>query len=54
MKDNTNNQSEKKINFITWEEAKEKSKKFLSNFSLKEKTNLLYGTSIKTSNRCVG
>ena len=54
MKDNTNNQPEKKINFITWDEAKEKSKKFLSNFSLKEKTNLLYGTSIKTSNRCVG
>ena len=45
---------EKKINFISWEEAKQKSKVFLSNFTLKEKTYLMYGTSIKPSNRCVG
>ena len=48
------NISEKKINFISWEEARQKSKEFLSSFTLKEKSKLMYGTSIKPSNRCVG
>ena len=48
------NNPQKKINFISWEEAKQKSKTFLSDFTLKEKLNLMYGTSIKPSNRCVG
>ena len=42
------------INFISWEEARQKAKLFLSSFSLKEKTYLMYGTSMKMSNRCVG
>jgi len=45
---------EKEKKFISWEEAKQKSKIFLSNFTFKEKTYLMYGTSIKPSNRCVG
>ena len=51
---NNDNNQEKKINFISWEEAKQKSKTFLSNFTVKEKSYLMYGTSIKPSNRCVG
>ena len=53
MKENDDKQ-EKEINFISWEEAKQKSKLFLANFSLKEKTYLMYGKSINPSNRCVG
>lgn len=48
------NNQDKNINFISWEESKQKAKTFLSNFTLKEKTHLMYGTSIKPSNRCVG
>ena len=48
------NNPDNKIKFISWEEAKEKSKTFLSNFSIEEKSHLMYGTSINTSNRCVG
>ena len=50
----SDNNPQKKVNFISWEEAKQKSKTFLSDFTLKEKLNLMYGTSIKPSNRCVG
>ena len=53
MSSNENNQ-DKNINFLSWEESKQKAKSFLSNFTLKEKTHLMYGTSIKPSNRCVG
>ena len=48
------NNPDNKTKFISWEEAKAKSKTFLSNFSIEEKSHLMYGTSINTSNRCVG
>ena len=48
------NNPDNKIKIISWEEAKQKSKSYLSNFTIEEKSHLMYGTSINSSNRCVG
>ena len=46
--------SQKKFNFLTWDEAKNKAKVFLQNFTLKEKIKLMYGSAMNPMKRCVG
>ena len=44
----------KKLNFLTWEESKQKAKTFLQNLTLKEKISLMYGSAMNPLKRCVG
>ena len=45
---------QKKFNFLSWDEAKNKAKVFLQNFTLKEKIRLMYGSAMNPMKRCVG
>ena len=55
MKNNEQkNNNNKELNFLSWEEAKEKAKIFLKNFTLKEKIRLMYGSAMNPLKRCVG
>ena len=49
-KDNTQN----KLNFLSWEDAKNEAKKYLQDFTLKEKISLMYGSALNPMKRCVG
>ena len=44
----------KKLNFLSWEESKQKAKTFLQNLTLKEKISLMYGSAMNPLKRCVG
>ena len=44
----------KVLNFLSWEEAQNKAKIFLKNFTLKEKISLMYGSAMNPGKRCVG
>ena len=48
------NNPKKNLNFLSWEDAKNKAKLFLQNFSLKEKISLMYGSAMNPMKRCVG
>ena len=52
--DEKKNNTEKKLNFLSWEDAKNEAKKFLTNFTLKEKIHLMYGNGLNPMKRCVG
>ena len=46
--------TQNKLNFLSWEEAKNKAKTFLKDFTIKEKIRLMYGSAMNPGNRCVG
>ena len=54
MEENNETKISKQLKFLNWEEAKSMAKLFLSNFSLKEKIKLTYGSSMNPFKRCVG